>query len=145
MQKITLSKCFVNSEVEEAALRAIRSGQYILGKECQAFEAELAAHTGTTQCVLGSSWTMIVYLLHQLQGVGPGDEIIVPSHTAFPTLEPLLQLGARPVFLDIDGAYGKDLGQVEGVISSHTVGIIPVHLYGHPVDVDRVLAIAAKH
>jgi dTDP-4-amino-4,6-dideoxygalactose transaminase len=64
MQKITLSKCFVNSEVEEAALRAIRSGQYILGKECQAFEAELAAHTGTKQCVLGTSWTMIVYLLH---------------------------------------------------------------------------------
>ena len=84
MQKITLSKCFVNSEVEEAALRAIRSGQYILGKECQAFEAELAAYTGTKQCVLGTSWTMIVYLLHQLQGVGPGDEIIVPSHTAFP-------------------------------------------------------------
>ena len=95
MQKITLSKCFVNSEVEEAALRAIRSGQYILGKECQAFEAELAAYTGTKQCVLGTSWTMIVYLLHQLQGVGPGDEIIVPSHTAFPTMEPLIHLGAR--------------------------------------------------
>ena len=54
MSKIPLSKCFVNAEVEEAALRAIRSGQYILGKESQAFEAELAAHTGTAQCVLGS-------------------------------------------------------------------------------------------
>src|SRR5665213_2195217 len=82
MSKIPLSKCFVNPEVEEAALRAIRSGQYILGKECTAFEAELAAHTGTAQCVLGSSWTMIVYCLHQLQGIGPGDEIIVPSHRA---------------------------------------------------------------
>ena len=71
MSKIPLSKCFVNPEVEEAALRAIRSGQYILGAESKAFEAELAAHTGTATAVLGSSWTMIVYLLHQIQGIGP--------------------------------------------------------------------------
>ena len=145
MQKIPLSKCFVNAEVEEAALRALRSGQYILGKESQAFEAELAAHTGAKHCVLGSSWTLIVYLLHQLQGVGPGDEVIVPSHTAFPTMEPLIHLGARPVFVDIDDTYVMDLEQVEAVISPRTVGIIPVYLYGHPVDVERLLAIAAKH
>jgi len=145
MQKIPLSKCFVNAEVEEAALRALRSGQYILGKECQAFEAALAAHTGTRQCVLGSSWTLIVYLLHQLQGVGPGDEIIVPSHTAFPTMEPLIHLGARPVFVDVDDSYLMDLEQVEAAITPRTVGIIPVYLYGHPVDVDRLLAIAARH
>jgi dTDP-4-amino-4,6-dideoxygalactose transaminase len=145
MQKIPLSKCFINPEVEEAALRALRSGQYILGKESQAFESELAAHTGTKHCVLGSSWTLIVYLLHQLQGVGPGDEIIVPSHTAFPTMEPLIHLGARPVFVDVDDTYVMDLEQVESAITPRTVGIIPVYLYGHPVDVDRVLAIAAKH
>jgi dTDP-4-amino-4,6-dideoxygalactose transaminase len=145
MQKIPLSKCFVNSEVEEAALRALRSGQYILGKESQAFEAELAAHNGVRQCVLGTSWTMIVYLLHQLQGVGPGDEIIVPSHTAFPTMEPLIHLGARPVFVDVDDTFVMDLEQVEAAVTPRTVGIIPVHIYGHPVDVDRVLAIAAKH
>jgi dTDP-4-amino-4,6-dideoxygalactose transaminase len=145
MQKIPLSKCFVNPEVEEAALRALRSGQYILGKECQAFEAELAAHTGTKHCVLGSSWTMIVYLLHQLQGVGPGDEIIVPSHTAFPTMEPLIHLGARPVFVDVDETYVMDLDQVEAAITPRTVGIIPVYIYGHPVDVDRLVALAAKH
>ena len=55
MQKIPLSQCFINPEVEEAALRALRSGQYILGKECQAFEAELAAYTGTKHAILGSS------------------------------------------------------------------------------------------
>lgn len=145
MQKIPLSKCFVNAEVEEAALRAIRSGQYILGKESQEFEKELAAHTGTATCVLGSSWTMIVYLLHQLQGVGPGDEIIVPSHTAFPTLEPLIHLGARPVFADIDEAFVMDGAHVESLISPRTVGIIGVHLYGHPADNDRLLALARKH
>ena len=97
MHQIPLSKCFVNEEVETAALRAIRSGQYILGEECRAFESELAAHTGTQHCVLGSSWTMLVHLLHEVQGVRAGDEIIVPSHTAFPTVEPLLHRGARPV------------------------------------------------
>jgi len=145
MSKIPLSKCFLNPEIEEAALRVIRSGLYILGKESTAFEAELAAHTGTTQCVLGSSWTMIVYLLHQLQGVGLGDEIIVPSHTAFPTMEPLIHLGAKPVFADIDDTYVMDLAHVESLISPHTVGIIGVHLYGHPLDNDRLQAIAQKH
>src|SRR5882757_498197 len=145
MSKIPLSKCFVNAEVEEAALRAIRSGQYILGKECTAFEAELAAHTGNTQCVLGSSWTMIVYCLHQLQGIGPGDEIIVPSHTAFPSMEPLIHLGAKPVFADIDETFVMDLAHVESLITPRTVGIIGVHLYGHPIDNDKLLAIAKKN
>ena len=145
MQKIPLSKCFVNQQIEEAALRAIRSGQYILSKECQAFETELAAHTGTKHCILGTSWTMSVFLLHQLQGVGPGDEIIVPSHTAFPTTEPLIHLGARPVFADIDDNCLMDLNHVESLITPRTVGIIPVHLYGHPVDLNRVLEIAARH
>src|SRR5437773_4254602 len=145
MQKIPLSKWFVNSEVEEAALRALRSGQYILGKECQAFEAELAAHTGAQQAVLGSSWTMIVYMLHLAQGLKPGDEVIVPSHTAFPTMEPLIHCGAKPVFIDIDDTFCLDVEQIESRITPRTVGIIPVHLYGHPADLDRVLTIAAKH
>ena len=145
MQKIPLSKCFVNAEVEEAALRALRSGQYILGKECQAFEAELAAHTGTKFAILGSSWTMIVFMLHKVQGLKPGDEVIVPSHTAFPTMEPLIHAGATPVFADIDDTYCMDVEQLEGLITPRTVGIIPVHIYGHPANLDRVLAIAAKH
>ena len=145
MQKIPLSRCFVNSEVEEAALRALRSGQYILGKESQAFEAELAAHTGTAQCVLGSSWTMIVYMLHLAQGVKPGDEILVPSHTAFPTMEPLIHCGARPVFVDIDDTFCLDVEHLESLITPRTVGIIPVHLYGHPANLDRVFEIAAKN
>lgn len=145
MQKIPLSKCFVNPEVEEAALRALRSGQYILGKECQGFEAELAAHTGAKHAVLGTSWTMIVYMLHLAQGMKPGDEVVVPSHTAFPTMEPLIHCGARPVFVDIDDTYCLDVEQIEAAITPRTVGIIPVHLYGHPANLDRALAIAAKH
>jgi dTDP-4-amino-4,6-dideoxygalactose transaminase len=145
MQKIPLSKCFVNDEVRSAAIRALDSGQYILGKECKAFEEEIAAHTGTKHCVLGSSWTMIVYMLHLAQGVKPGDEIIVPSHTAFPTMEPLIHCGATPVFVDIDDTFCMDVDAVAAAITPRTVGIIPVHLYGHPVNLDRIFAIAAKH
>lgn len=145
MQKIPLSKCFVNPQVEEAALRALRSGQYILGKECQAFEAELAAHTGSKFCVLGSSWTMIVYMMHLAQGLKPGDEVIVPSHTAFPTMEPLIHCGARPVFADIDETFCLDPDHVESLVSPRTVGIIPVHLYGHAAHLERIFSIAAKN
>jgi dTDP-4-amino-4,6-dideoxygalactose transaminase len=144
MQKIPLSKCFVNAEVEEAALRALRSGQYILGKECQAFEAELAAHAGTQHCALGSSWTMIVYMMHLAQGLKAGDEVIVPSHTALPTMEPLIHCGAKPVFADIDDTFCLDPGAVEAAVTPRTVGIIPVHLYGHPADLDRIFDIAAR-
>ena len=145
MQKIPLSKCFLNPEVEEAALRALRSGQYILGRECQAFESELATYTGAKHAILGSSWTMIVYLLHLAQGLKPGDEVIVPSHTAFPTMEPLIHCGVKPVFIDIDDTCCMDVEQIESLVTPRTVGIIPVHLYGHPVNLDRVLAIGAKY
>ena len=145
MTKIPLSKCFVNPEVEEAALRALRSGQFILANECKAFEAELAAHTGVKHAILGSSWTMIVYMLRLAQGLKPGDEVIVPSHTAFPTMEPLIHCGATPVFCDIDETFCMDVGQLESLITPRTVGIIPVHIYGHPVNLDRVFQIAAKH
>lgn len=144
MQKIPLSRCFVNQEVKDAALRAIESGQYILTRECQAFESELAAHTGTAQCVLGSSWTMIVYMLHRAMDLKPGDEVIVPSHTAFPTMEPLMHCGAIPVFADIDDSYCLDVAQVESLVTPRTVGIIPVHLYGHPANLDPIFTLAQK-
>jgi dTDP-4-amino-4,6-dideoxygalactose transaminase len=145
MQKIPLSQCFVDAEVEEAALRAMRSGQYILGPECETFEQELAMAAGVKHCALASSCTMAMYLLLRARELKPGDEVIVPSHTAFPTIEPLLHGGATPVFVDIDDTYCLDPAQLEGAITPRTVGIIPVHLYGHPADMDAVTAVAAKH
>src|SRR5512132_2966008 len=145
MQKIPLSKCFVNQEVREAALRALESGQYILGKECAAFEAELAAYTGTQYTVLCSSWTAGVFMLHQAMGLRPGDEVLVPSHTAFPSIEPMIHWGGKPVFVDIDETYCLDPEQIEAAITPRTVGILPVHLYGHPANLDRVFEIARKH
>ena len=145
MQKIPLSKIFIDIEIEEAALRALRSGQFILGPECEAFERGLAAAAGVKHGVLVSSCTMAVYLLHLARDLKPGDEVVVPSHTAFPTIEPLLHCGAIPVFVDIDETYCLDPLQIDSAITPRTVGIIPVHLYGHPADMDAIMAVAAKH
>jgi len=120
MKKIPLSRVFLNQEIREAAMRALESGSYILTKESEAFETELADHTGTKQAVLCSSWTAAVFLLHHAMGVQPGDEVLVPSHTAFPSIEPMIHCGAKPVFIDIDETYclDADLIGVDGDPSS---------------------------
>lgn len=145
MKKIPLSKVFLNDEIREAALRVIDSGSYILTDECTAFEAELAAHTGTKHAVLCANWTAGVTMLHMAMGVKPGDEILVPSHTAFPSIEPMIHAGAKPIFIDIDETYCLDAEQLEAAITPRTVGILPVHLYGHAANLDRVFEIAKKH
>ena len=143
--KIPLSRVFRNEEVREVALRALDSGSYILAKECEAFEAELAAYIGTKEAVLCSSWTAGAFLLHHAMGVRPGDEILVPSHTAFPSIEPMLHRGAKPIFIDIDETYCLNVDLLEASITPRTVGILPVHLYGHPVNLDEVSVVAKKH
>jgi dTDP-4-amino-4,6-dideoxygalactose transaminase len=145
MKKIPLSRVFLNDEVREAALRALNSETYILAKECEAFESELANYIGTKEAVLCSSWTTGVVMLHHAMGVQPGDEILVPSHTAFPSIEPMMHRGARPVFIDIDDTYCLDVDRLEASITSRTVGILPVHLYGHPANLDGVAVVAKKH
>jgi perosamine synthetase len=145
MKKIPLSRVFINDEVREAALRALNSGSYILSRECEAFEEELADYIGTKYAVLCSSWTAGGFLLHRAMGLKQGDEILVPSHTAFPTVEPMLHFGAKPVFIDIDETYCLDVDLLEASITPRTVGILPVHLYGHPANLDRIFEIADKH
>lgn len=145
MKKIPLSKVPLNDDVRQAAMTALESGRYILADQCAAFEAELAEYVGVRHCVLSSSWTAAVFLLHQAMDLKPGDEVIVPAHTAFPTIEPLIHLGAKPVFVDIDDTYCVDPEAVAAAVTPRTVGIIPVHLYGHPADFDRLQAIADRN
>ncbi len=145
MRKIPLSQVTITDEVKQAVLKAIDSGRYILADECAAFEKELAAFVGMKHCILSTSWTTATYLLHGAMGVKDGDEVIVPSHTAFPSVEPMIHCGARPIFVDIDDTYCVDPAAIEKAITPKTVGILPVHLYGHPCDMDAILAIAKKH
>ena len=144
MKKIPLSHVTITDELRQAVLKAVDSGRYILADQCKAFESELAAYIGMKHCVLSTSWTTATYLLHEAMGLKAGDEVIVPSHTAFPSIEPMIHHGARPIFVDVDDSYCADPAAIEAAITPRTVGIMPVHLYGHPCDMDAIMAIAKK-
>lgn len=142
---IPLSKPFVDQETRDAVIRALDSGQYILGPECKSLEKELATFIGTKEAILLTSGTAAIQLILEAMGVKPGDEIIVPSLTAFPTVEPMLHLGVVPRFAEIDETFTMDVRHAESLINSKTVGIVPVHLYGQPADIPALQALAQKH
>src|SRR6058998_2144860 len=125
--KIPLSRVYQSEAIDRRILEVVKGGNYILGPECKAFEHELAAYFGVRHVVLASSWTAAVHLLHIAQGLKPGDEVLVPSLTAFPSIEPMIHVGARPVFCDVDNAYTIDLEDARRRITPRTVGILPVH------------------
>src|SRR5947207_15880103 len=102
---IPLSRVHQSETIDRRILQVVKGGNYILGPECRAFEQELAAYFGVKHVVLSSSWTAAVHLLHIAQGLKPGDEVLVPSLTAFPSIEPMIHVGAKPVFCDIDDSY----------------------------------------
>ena len=110
-----------------------------------AFEEEFAAFTGTKYAVLTGSGTAALWLTLIALEVKAKDEIIVPTLTAFPTIEPILAIGAKPVFVDSDSTYTIDPSKIEEKITKKTKGIIPVHLYGHPANMKRIQEIALSH
>jgi dTDP-4-amino-4,6-dideoxygalactose transaminase len=147
--RIPLSRVHQSETIDRRILEAVKSGNYILGPECKAFEAELAEYLGVRYVVLSSSWTAAVHLLHlaqiQLGHLKPGDEILVPSLTAFPSIEPMIHAGVRPVFCDIDDTYTIDPDDARRRITPRTRGILPVHLYGRPANMAAVQKLASDH
>src|SRR5260221_2333654 len=147
--KIPLSRVHQSETIDRRILEVVKGGNYILGPECKAFEKELAAYFGVKHLVLSSSWTAAVHLLHIAQNMTgklkPGDEILVPSLTAFPTIEPMIHAGARPVFVDIDDTYTIDPADAKRKITSRTIGMLPVHLYGRPANIDAMQKLATDH
>jgi dTDP-4-amino-4,6-dideoxygalactose transaminase len=143
--KIPLSQVVIDDEVKARVLAATESGQYILGPECKAFESELAAYFGRTHCVLLNSATSGLLLTLKALGVGAGDEVLAPAHTAFPTIEAIFLSGATPVFVDIDDSATLDPSWLEPRVTARTKAILPVHLYGHPCDLDAIQEVADRH
>ena len=141
---VPLSRPPVDDEIKAAVLAAIDSRQYILGPECKAFEAEFAAYQGSRHAVLTSSATAAIWMVLKAFGVKSDDEVLVPSHTAFPTVEAVCFAGARPVFVDVDDSYTVNLKDAVTKVSPRTVGFVPVHLYGHPADLDGVRRLCAE-
>jgi perosamine synthetase len=151
--KVALSKPYVDKEMKDRVLEVIDSGQYILGKQCKDFEKEFAQFVGVKHAVLTSSGTSAIFLCLKALGVKEGDGILVPSLTAFPTIEPVFHVGARPIFIDIDDTFTVDPKHIESVLSnkSRTAGVreikgmIPVHLYGHPAPMEPLLDLAKRY
>jgi dTDP-4-amino-4,6-dideoxygalactose transaminase len=142
---IPLSRPPVDDEIRQAVIAAVDSRQYILGPECKALETELARHAGVSHAVLTSSATAALWMTFRALGVGPGDEVLVPSHTAFPTVEAVCFAGGTPVFVDTDDWYTLDPKDADAKVTSRTVGVVPVHLYGQPADLPAVQDLASRH
>jgi dTDP-4-amino-4,6-dideoxygalactose transaminase len=133
-------------EIDAAIRRVLDKGWFILGQEVAAFEKEFAAWVGVAHGVGVGSGTEALHLALAAAGVGAGDEVITVSHTAVATVAAVELLGAKPVLVDIEpDYYTLDPAKLAATISSRTKAIIPVHLYGQPVDLDPILEIADKH
>ena len=130
----------------EAAARVIDSGWFILGPEVEAFEAEFAAYCHVQHCIGVGNGLDAIHLLLEAYGIGPGDEVIVPSNTFIATWLAVTRCGATivPVEPCID-THNIDPARIEAAITTRTKAIVPVHLYGQPADMDPINALAEKH
>lgn len=130
-----------------AVLEVLASGAYIGGPAVAQFEAQFAIAMGSPHCVACNSGTDALYLALRALKIGPGDEVITTPFSFIATAETIAAVGATPVFVDVDPAtYNLDLAAVEKAITPQTRAIVPVHLFGQPVDMERLMAIAqAQH
>ncbi len=133
-------------EVDEAIARVVDSGWYLLGKETEAFESELAAYTESRHGVGVANGLEGLVLSLKALGVSPGDEVVVPSNTYIATWLAVSYVGATPVPVEpVPGIWNMDPDRIEAVLTPRTKVILPVHLYGQPADLRPILEIARKH
>lgn len=132
--------------IDLAISRVLHSGIYVLGPETEAFEQEFADFTQTKHCSGVANGTEALLLALKACDVGQGDEVITVSLTASATAAAVHQSGAKLVYVDVDPeSYTLDLDQLQKRIGCRTKAIIPVHLYGHPAEIDAIMDIAREH
>lgn len=136
----------LEAEWFEAVRACGQSGAFILGKNVQGLEHEIAQYIGTRQAVACANGTDALVLALRALDIGPGDEVITTPFSFFATAEAITLVGARPVFADIEAdSFNIDATAVEKHITPRTRALLPVHLYGHPADMHALIAIARKH
>ena len=136
----------LKTDIDVAIERVVSSGYYIHGPEVESFESEFASYCGATQCIGVANGLDALSLALRAMGVGPGDEVIVPSNTFIATWLAVSQCGAKPVPVEPDlQTFNMDVLKIESAITPRTRVILPVHLYGQPADLDPILALAKKY
>jgi dTDP-4-amino-4,6-dideoxygalactose transaminase len=136
----------VRAVLAEALAGVIRTSAFIRGPFVEAFEREFAAACGVQHAVSCANGTDALYIAMRALGVRPGDEVIVPAHSWISTSATVTQAGGTVVFCDTDPeTFTIDSRQLKAKITSHTVGVIPVHLYGQPADMEAIMSIAGGH
>ncbi|UDY22538.1 DegT/DnrJ/EryC1/StrS family aminotransferase [Nocardioides sp. Kera G14] len=134
-----------NDEIE-AMTAVLRSGRLVQGEQVAHFEAEFADLVAGAHCVAVNSGTSALHVALLAAGIGAGDEVIVPSFTFAATANAVALTGATPIFADIEPVtFCLDPREVEARITRRTRAIVPVHLYGHPADMPRLLEVASRH
>ena len=143
---IPLSRPDIGPAEEEAVLGVLRSGMLAMGRKTQEFEEAWAAYCGVRHAILMANGTVAQEAVLRGLGIGPGDEVITVSFTFNATASVILQVGARPVFVDVRADdFAMDPDQVEAAVTPRTRAIMPVHLYGLMADMAPLEAIAARH
>ena len=136
----------LREQIDAAIARVAFRGHYILGSEVEAFEEEFAGYCGASHAIGVGNGLDALHLALRAMGVGPGDEVIVPSQTYIATWLAVTHAGAMPVPVEPDeSTYNIDPALIEAAITRRTKVILPVHLYGQPADLDPVLEIARRH
>jgi len=136
----------IEAEVSAAVLEVLSSGRYIGGTAVTGFEKQFATYHGVSDCVACNSGTDALYLALRSLGIGAGDEVITTPFSFFATTEVISAVGAKPVFVDIDpSTFNLDVSQIAGAITAKTNAIMPVHIFGTPVDMTTLMAIAHSH
>ncbi|HEY9880878.1 MAG TPA: DegT/DnrJ/EryC1/StrS family aminotransferase [Leptolyngbyaceae cyanobacterium] len=136
----------IQDEVGAAVMQVLASGQYINGPVVEAFAKAFGEYVGTSECVVCNSGTDALYLALRALNIGAGDEVITSPFTFIATAEMISAAGATPVFVDIDlDTFNLDVEKLEAAITDRTRAIMPVHLFGQPVNMDAVMAVADQY
>ena len=132
-------------EIDGAISRVINETAFIGGEVVREFEFAFAKSYGIDHCVSVANGTDAIYIALKMLGLRYGDEVITTAHSWISTSEAISQTGAKPVFVDVDEFYTIDVDKIESAITPQTRMILPVHLYGQPADMGKVMALAKKH
>ena len=136
----------MKEEIDGAVQRVIESGTFVMGPELEAFEQQFAGYIGAKYAIGVGSGTAALHLALLAIEISPGDEVITVPNTDLPTTMTISHCGAKIVFVDVEPkSFNMDPEQIEAKITPKTRAILPVHLHGHPANMDPILEIARRH